>query len=216
MFAVLAHTSACLRATKTRQQPREFGAQRRLLNAPVAPLLSGAQILACCCVCARAFVAAAAAAAAAARPLARLTPHYPNHCHKHTPTHRNRYVEAEKTNGRWAMAAVAGILGTELLGVEPKWFEAGAKDYGIPIAPLVAVQFLVMGFLETKRFQGWKETGTVRAVACVCVCACVWAAVVCVVCACARAHPPPPKTQTTTNTTNSRALSTASPLTRRA
>jgi hypothetical protein len=36
------------------------------------------------------------------------------------------YAEAEKTNGRWAMAAVAGILFTELLG-KPKWFEAGAE-----------------------------------------------------------------------------------------
>jgi light-harvesting complex I chlorophyll a/b binding protein 5 len=31
------------------------------------------------------------------------------------------YAEAEKTNGRWAMMAVAGILGQELLGVDAKW-----------------------------------------------------------------------------------------------
>lgn len=42
----------------------------------------------------------------------------------------DRYVEAEKTNGRWAMIGVAGILGQEILGVEPKWFLAGQKDYG--------------------------------------------------------------------------------------
>ena len=30
-------------------------------------------------------------------------------------------VEGEKTNGRWAMMAVAGILGQELLGVDTKW-----------------------------------------------------------------------------------------------
>ena len=41
-----------------------------------------------------------------------------------------RYVEAEKTNGRWAMIGVAGILGQEILGVEPKWFLHGQKDYG--------------------------------------------------------------------------------------
>lgn len=70
------------------------------------------------------------------------------------------YVEAEKTNGRWAMAAVAGILGQELLGVEPKWYEAGAKDYGVPNAPLLAVEFIIMGFLETKRYAGFKETGS--------------------------------------------------------
>jgi hypothetical protein len=41
-----------------------------------------------------------------------------------------RYVEAEKTNARWAMIGVAGILGQEILGVEPKWFLHGQKDYG--------------------------------------------------------------------------------------
>eukprot|EP01024_Parvocaulis_polyphysoides_P074147 TRINITY_DN9566_c0_g1_i10.p2 TRINITY_DN9566_c0_g1~~TRINITY_DN9566_c0_g1_i10.p2 ORF type:complete len:164 (+),score=36.91 TRINITY_DN9566_c0_g1_i10:183-674(+) len=70
------------------------------------------------------------------------------------------YVEAEKTNGRWAMMAVAGIMGQELLGVTPKWFEAGAKDYGIPFLPLLAIEAVIMGFLETKRYQGFKETGS--------------------------------------------------------
>merc|ERR1711881_113891 len=68
------------------------------------------------------------------------------------------YIEAEKMNGRWAMAATAGVLGQEILGVG-KWFEAGAKDYGFPLMPLIAIEFLVMGYLETKRFQGFKETG---------------------------------------------------------
>jgi light-harvesting complex I chlorophyll a/b binding protein 5 len=70
------------------------------------------------------------------------------------------YVEGEKTNGRWAMMAVLGIMGQELLGVEPKWFEAGAKEYDIPPLPLTAIEFLVIGFLETKRWQGFKETGS--------------------------------------------------------
>ena len=33
-----------------------------------------------------------------------------------------RYAEAEKTNGRWAMAAVAGILFTDAMGL-PRWFD---------------------------------------------------------------------------------------------
>merc|ERR1712072_241869 len=68
------------------------------------------------------------------------------------------YVEAEKMNGRWAMAAVAGIMGQEALG-QGKWFEAGAKDYNFPLMPLTAIEFLIMGFIETKRYQGFKETG---------------------------------------------------------
>jgi light-harvesting complex I chlorophyll a/b binding protein 5 len=74
------------------------------------------------------------------------------------PNRLRWYIEAEKMNGRWAMAAAAGILGQEALGVG-KWFEAGAKDYGFPLMPLLAIEFLVMGYLETKRFQGFKETG---------------------------------------------------------
>lgn len=41
--------------------------------------------------------------------------------------------------------AVAGILGQELLGVQPAWWEAGAKDYGVPMTPLLAMEFLVSG-----------------------------------------------------------------------
>ena len=43
-------------------------------------------------------------------------------------------------NARFAMMAVAGILFTEVTGVEPKWFEAGARDYGAPLPALIAVQ----------------------------------------------------------------------------
>jgi len=64
---------------------------------------------------------------------------------------------------RWAMMAVTGILGQELLGVPVKWYEAGAADYDFPVIAQVPILFLVMGFLETKRFQGFKETGTVSA-----------------------------------------------------
>merc|ERR1712224_563948 len=66
------------------------------------------------------------------------------------------YAEAEKMNGRWAMVAVVGILGQEAFGLG-KWFEAGAKDYDFPILPLIAIEFLIMGFLETKRYQGKKK-----------------------------------------------------------
>lgn len=30
----------------------------------------------------------------------------------------------------------------------------------MPSAPLLAIQAVVLGFLELKRYQGWKETGT--------------------------------------------------------
>merc|ERR1712113_62234 len=68
------------------------------------------------------------------------------------------YVEAEKTHGRWAMAAAAGIIGQEALGLG-KWFEAAKEEYTFNLLPLISIQFLIMGFLEIKRFQGFKITG---------------------------------------------------------
>jgi hypothetical protein len=76
-----------------------------------------------------------------------------------------RYQEAEKTNGRWAMAAVAGILFTDAMGL-PKWYEAGALEYNIPATAQLGVLFPVMGFLELKRLQGFKQTGTVSCGCC--------------------------------------------------
>lgn len=77
-------------------------------------------------------------------------------------TDKNRlawYAEAEKTNGRWAMAAVAGILFQEVVG-QGEWFNAGAKEYIFPNSTLTAIEFLVIGPLELKRYQGWKANKT--------------------------------------------------------
>ena len=71
------------------------------------------------------------------------------------------YQEAELQNGRWAMMAVAGILGTSALGVTPVWYEAGSKGYDIPALALLSIQFPVMGMLETKRLAGFQATGGV-------------------------------------------------------
>jgi hypothetical protein len=57
-----------------------------------------------------------------------------------------------------AMAAVAGILFTSAIGAVP-WYEAGAAEYGIPPLALLAIMAPVMGFLETKRLEGWLATG---------------------------------------------------------
>jgi len=66
--------------------------------------------------------------------------------------------EAELMNSRWAMAATAGILFTESVGL-PKWFEAGAADYGFDFGTLVATQVVVMGFLEAARIRGFMSSG---------------------------------------------------------
>lgn len=70
------------------------------------------------------------------------------------------YVEAEKTNGRWAMAAVAGILGQELLGRTPEWWNVGGEPQWLPNNALTAIEFFVIGHFELKRFQGWNQHKT--------------------------------------------------------
>ena len=50
--------------------------------------------------------------------------------------------------------------------MQPKWFEAGAKDYGYSPLALIALEFLLLGFLEVKRYQGFKATGKVGDLLC--------------------------------------------------
>jgi len=66
--------------------------------------------------------------------------------------------EAELMNGRWAMAATAGILFTDAVGL-PKFWEAGSVDYGLDFKTLAAVQLVTMGFLEAARIRGFMATG---------------------------------------------------------
>eukprot|EP00879_Flechtneria_rotunda_P000678 GHRR01000793.1.p1 GENE.GHRR01000793.1~~GHRR01000793.1.p1 ORF type:complete len:284 (+),score=70.63 GHRR01000793.1:91-852(+) len=75
-----------------------------------------------------------------------------------TPSNLSWFREAELTNGRWAMAAVAGILFTDLVGL-PKFWLAGNESYPIDNRVLLAIGLVVMGVLEAKRYEGWKKTG---------------------------------------------------------
>ncbi|KAG1660133.1 hypothetical protein FOA52_003793 [Chlamydomonas sp. UWO 241] len=68
------------------------------------------------------------------------------------------YQEAELTNGRWAMAAVAGILFTDLVGL-PKFWLAGAETYPLETQTLTAVEVAALGVLEAFRYGNWQKTG---------------------------------------------------------
>ena len=62
-------------------------------------------------------------------------------------------------NGRWAMHATAGILFTDAVGL-PKFWEAGEAALGDwDIKTLVAIQVVVMSFLEAARIRGFMATG---------------------------------------------------------
>lgn len=58
------------------------------------------------------------------------------------------------------MAAVAGILFTDLVGL-PKWWEAGAQQYAIDNQTLALIEIAVFAVLESKRYEGYKKTGEV-------------------------------------------------------
>ncbi|MBA0759648.1 hypothetical protein Gotri_022500 [Gossypium trilobum] len=76
------------------------------------------------------------------------------------------YVQAELVHARFAMAGVAGILFTDLLRVTgisnlPVWYEAGAVKFEFASTrTLIVVQFLLMGFAETKRYMDFINPGS--------------------------------------------------------
>lgn len=56
---------------------------------------------------------------------------------------------------------MAGILGQELLGRSPEWFNVGATPQPMPLSALLAIEFFVVGHFEVKRYQGWNKHKTV-------------------------------------------------------
>lgn len=56
---------------------------------------------------------------------------------------------------------MAGILGQELLGRSPEWFNVGATEQFMPQSALLAIEFFVVGHFEVKRYQGWNKYKTV-------------------------------------------------------
>ncbi|XP_039055895.1 photosystem I chlorophyll a/b-binding protein 5, chloroplastic-like [Hibiscus syriacus] len=76
------------------------------------------------------------------------------------------YVQAELVHARFAMAGVAGILFTDLLRITgisnlPVWYEAGAVKFEFAsTTTLIVVQFLLMGFAETKRYMDFISPGS--------------------------------------------------------
>lgn len=72
------------------------------------------------------------------------------------------YREAEIIHGRWAMAAVVGILVGQAWSGIP-WFEAGAAPGGVSpfsFGTLLGTQLLLMGWVESKRWVDFFDNGT--------------------------------------------------------
>jgi light-harvesting complex I chlorophyll a/b binding protein 4 len=74
------------------------------------------------------------------------------------------YREAELQNARWAMAAVAGIIVQEIVRPDIFFYEAAAKaDLPIPILGVVGAQFLMMHYVEIRRWRDFQKPGSVDA-----------------------------------------------------
>eukprot|EP00240_Pyramimonas_obovata_P015838 CAMPEP_0118921014 /NCGR_PEP_ID=MMETSP1169-20130426/414_1 /TAXON_ID=36882 /ORGANISM="Pyramimonas obovata, Strain CCMP722" /LENGTH=267 /DNA_ID=CAMNT_0006861661 /DNA_START=74 /DNA_END=877 /DNA_ORIENTATION=- len=72
------------------------------------------------------------------------------------------YREAELQNGRWAMAAVAGVLAQEIVNPDVFFYEAAVKaDLPFPILGVVAAQFLMMHYVEIRRWRDFVKPGSV-------------------------------------------------------
>eukprot|EP00199_Chlamydomonas_sp_CCMP681_P007099 CAMPEP_0119105646 /NCGR_PEP_ID=MMETSP1180-20130426/3554_1 /TAXON_ID=3052 ORGANISM="Chlamydomonas cf sp, Strain CCMP681" /NCGR_SAMPLE_ID=MMETSP1180 /ASSEMBLY_ACC=CAM_ASM_000741 /LENGTH=266 /DNA_ID=CAMNT_0007090759 /DNA_START=39 /DNA_END=839 /DNA_ORIENTATION=+ len=72
------------------------------------------------------------------------------------------FKEAERVHCRWAMVGVAGILIGEIARPDVFWYTAGAKvETPFPILGLLAFEFWAMHFVEIKRWQDFRNPGSV-------------------------------------------------------
>jgi light-harvesting complex I chlorophyll a/b binding protein 4 len=84
------------------------------------------------------------------------------------------YRQAELVHARWAMLGVAGILGQEIFTPGVFWYEAGlpenlpsfvgdpADPSASPLASIFAFEFLMMHYVEVRRWQDYKKPGSVN------------------------------------------------------
>jgi light-harvesting complex I chlorophyll a/b binding protein 4 len=74
------------------------------------------------------------------------------------------FAESERVHSRWAMLAVAGILAQEIARPDVFWYDAPTKvDLPFNIVGLLAFEFWAMQFVELKRWQDFKNPGSVDA-----------------------------------------------------
>lgn len=79
------------------------------------------------------------------------------------------YRQAELVHARWAMLGVAGILAQEVLTPGVFWYEAGLPE-NLPsfvgddfnLASIFAFEFLMMHYVEVRRWQDYKKPGSVN------------------------------------------------------
>eukprot|EP00775_Hariotina_reticulata_P011341 gene11341-11490_t len=78
------------------------------------------------------------------------------------------YQQSELVHARWAMLGVAGVLGQEILRPDVYWYEAGLPQnlpgpfQNINMGGLLAWEFILMHWVEVRRWQDYKNFGSVN------------------------------------------------------
>lgn len=79
------------------------------------------------------------------------------------------YRQAELVHARWAMLGVAGILAQELYNPDVFWYEAalpenlpGFVNDDFNLGTIFAFEFLMMHYVEVRRWQDYKNPGSVN------------------------------------------------------
>eukprot|EP00238_Polyblepharides_amylifera_P001194 CAMPEP_0196572120 /NCGR_PEP_ID=MMETSP1081-20130531/2217_1 /TAXON_ID=36882 /ORGANISM="Pyramimonas amylifera, Strain CCMP720" /LENGTH=268 /DNA_ID=CAMNT_0041889325 /DNA_START=104 /DNA_END=910 /DNA_ORIENTATION=- len=72
------------------------------------------------------------------------------------------YREAELQHARWAMVAVTGVLVQEVFNPDVFFYDAAIEaTLPFPILGVVAAQFLMMHYVEIRRWRDWQKPGSV-------------------------------------------------------
>jgi light-harvesting complex I chlorophyll a/b binding protein 4 len=79
------------------------------------------------------------------------------------------YRQSELMHARWAMMGVAGIMGQELFNSDVFWYEAalpenlpGFVNDDFNLGTIFAFEFLMMHYVEVRRWQDYKNPGSVN------------------------------------------------------
>lgn len=91
-------------------------------------------------------------------------------CASYTVLTLCRFRQSELVHARWAMLGVVGVLGQEILRPDVFWYEAGLPENlpgpfkNINMGGLLAWEFLLMHWVEVRRWQDYKNFGSVNEV----------------------------------------------------
>ncbi|CAG9466741.1 unnamed protein product [Pedinophyceae sp. YPF-701] len=80
------------------------------------------------------------------------------------PEYLKIWREAELQHARWAMLGAAGVLAQEIVKPDVNFYDAPTKiDLPFSIPTLIGIQFILMHYVEIRRWQDLRKPGSVNA-----------------------------------------------------